>query len=51
MTTNRARDERVNSVLNEAGWIVLRFWEHEDPTEVAAQIVETVRFRPQWRRP
>ncbi|MCV7358915.1 very short patch repair endonuclease [Mycolicibacterium fluoranthenivorans] len=51
VTTNRARDERVNSVLNEAGWIVLRFWEHEDPTEVAAQIVETVRFRPQWRRP
>lgn len=39
---NRARDERVTALLTEAGWTVLRFWEHEDPTEVTACIVEVV---------
>lgn len=40
---NRARDERTNAVLNEAGWTVLRFWEHEDPTKAARAISEVVR--------
>lgn len=40
---NRTRDKRTNSMLGEAGWTVLRFWEHEDPAEVAERIVETVR--------
>lgn len=35
---NRARDERVNAKLGEAGWAVLRFWEHEKP-EVVAQVI------------
>jgi DNA mismatch endonuclease (patch repair protein) len=39
MSTNRARDERVNATLSAAGWTVLRFWEHERPELVA----ETVR--------
>ena len=26
---NRARDQTVNRVLHDAGWTVLRFWEHE----------------------
>lgn len=40
---NRARDERVSMLLEEAGWTVLRFWEHEDAGEVAARIVAVVR--------
>ncbi len=27
--TNRKRDRKVNSALNEEGWKVMRFWEHE----------------------
>jgi DNA mismatch endonuclease (patch repair protein) len=42
VTGNRARDERVTALLVAAGWTVLRFWEHEDPAGVAAQIAETV---------
>ncbi|WP_286135001.1 very short patch repair endonuclease [Mycobacterium sp. UM_Kg1] len=39
---NRTRDERTNAVLNEAGWTVLRFWEHEDPSTAAQAIREVV---------
>lgn len=40
---NRARDERVSALLENAGWAVLRFWEHDDPAEVAVRIVAMVR--------
>lgn len=43
VTGNRDRDARTNSALREAGWTVLRFWEHEDPAAVAATIVDVVR--------
>ncbi|SHX65186.1 very short patch repair endonuclease [Mycobacteroides abscessus] len=39
---NRARDERTNAALTDAGWMVLRFWEHEDPATVAAAIRDSV---------
>ncbi len=39
---NRARDADTNQVLTERGWLVLRFWEHEDPTVVAEQIIAVV---------
>lgn len=42
---NRDRDTRVNALLTDAGWTVLRFWEHEAPADVAARIVEVVRAR------
>lgn len=42
---NRERDAETTAVLQEAGWTVLRFWEHEDPTEVAATIVAIVTER------
>ncbi|WP_269086509.1 very short patch repair endonuclease [Mycobacteroides abscessus] len=45
VSRNRARDERVTALLVDAGWTVLRFWEHEDPAAVAAAIVEAVRTR------
>jgi DNA mismatch endonuclease (patch repair protein) len=40
---NVARDENVNAKLKEAGWRVLRFWEHEireNPEKVALAIAE-----------
>ncbi|NTV94912.1 MAG: very short patch repair endonuclease [Thiobacillus sp.] len=37
--TNRKRDEDTTLLLQEAGWQVFRFWEHDDPT----RIVESVR--------
>jgi DNA mismatch endonuclease (patch repair protein) len=39
---NRARDERTNAALRDAGWTVLRFWEHQDPHTVANAIREAV---------
>lgn len=35
---NRVRDEETNTALNDAGWIVLRFWEHEPPDSVSERI-------------
>ena len=29
LAANRNRDARTNCLLREAGWVVLRFWEHE----------------------
>lgn len=44
---NVARDQDTNGRLAEAGWTVLRFWEHESPDDCALCIVETVtRLRP-----
>lgn len=40
---NVERDERHRSELEAAGWTVLRFWEHEDPAAVAADIEAAVR--------
>lgn len=38
---NRDRDAATNLVLKEAGWSVIRVWEHEDP-ETAAELVRAV---------
>ncbi len=40
---NQARDADTNQHLKEAGWAVLRYWEHEDPQEVADAIEVAVR--------
>ena len=39
---NRARDAATNRVLTDRGWLVLRFWEHEDPVAVAQRIITVV---------
>lgn len=39
---NRLRDADTNERLCALGWTVLRFWEHESPTEAAATVAETV---------
>ena len=42
LARNRERDLETNSRLTEAGWVVLRFWEHEDPVAVSASIMTRV---------
>jgi DNA mismatch endonuclease (patch repair protein) len=37
------RDERNNRVLTEAGWTIIRIWEHEDPAVAADRIEAVVR--------
>lgn len=45
---NMARDADTNQRLVEAGWTVLRFWEHESPGDCALAIAATVsRLRAQ----
>jgi DNA mismatch endonuclease Vsr len=42
---NRDRDRETDALLLEAGWLPVRAWEHEDPDEVAARVVDTVGSR------
>ncbi|MDB5911325.1 MAG: vsr, partial [Massilia sp.] len=43
---NRERDGETDRLLAEAGWRVLRIWEHEDPAEAAKGVAELVRGAP-----
>lgn len=38
---NVERDRDTNTRLTDAGWTVLRFWEHEDMTQVAIEVRRT----------
>ena len=40
---NVARDAETTARLTEAGWTVLRFWEHESADSVATSIEQVVR--------
>lgn len=40
---NRARDAETDRLLGEAGWTVVRVWEHEDPVVACARIERIVR--------
>jgi len=42
---NRRRDEDTNRQLDEADWIALRIWAHENPVEAAFRVAATVRSR------
>ncbi|MBN3929387.1 very short patch repair endonuclease [Streptomyces verrucosisporus] len=42
---NQARDADTNKVLSEAGWLVIRVWEHEDPEQAAQKVVKEVTSR------
>lgn len=39
---NVARDRLVDNALEEAGWTVLRAWEHENPNDVADRVEEAL---------
>jgi DNA mismatch endonuclease, patch repair protein len=43
--TNRRRDRDTDRRLAEAGWRVVRMWEHEDPYDAADRIERLVRAR------
>ena len=45
--TNRLRDRDTDERLADAGWEVVRIWEHEDPRDVAEQIWGLVQQRRQ----
>ena len=40
--TNQQRDADTTTHLEALGWIVVRFWEHQDPTEVARAVRRAV---------
>ncbi|PFG94663.1 T/G mismatch-specific endonuclease [Saccharopolyspora erythraea NRRL 2338] len=42
---NRERDREIDRLLAEAGWSVIRIWEHEDPQVGAALVAQEVRSR------
>jgi DNA mismatch endonuclease (patch repair protein) len=42
---NMDRDAETNRLLGEAGWHVVRAWEHDDPEAVARSVAEAVRAR------
>lgn len=42
LATNVERDRDTDARLRAAGWIVIRVWEHEPPTDAASMIIETV---------
>ncbi len=42
---NGQRDIETTALLEERGWTVLRFWEHETPATVADSITEAVQSR------
>ena len=42
---NRQRDAEMNRLLADAGWLVLRFWEHEPPDNAADRVEQEWRER------
>lgn len=42
---NALRDRDTDQRLTEAGWMVVRVWEHEDPAKAAQRVVRLVRRR------
>jgi DNA mismatch endonuclease (patch repair protein) len=43
LARNIERDRETDLTLRDAGWRVLRYWEHEAPAVVADSITEAVR--------
>lgn len=42
---NVRRDRETDGLLRDAGWLVLRFWEHEPPDKCAHQVIDVVTAR------
>jgi DNA mismatch endonuclease (patch repair protein) len=45
IANNRSRDAETNVLLSNAGWLVLRFWSHEEPLVVADVITNAIYAR------
>lgn len=50
LTRNVERDRANDRALIEAGWTVIRVWEHEDPVQAARRIARVVRAAVPVRR-
>ena len=48
---NMERDREIDAALAEAGWLVLRFWEHQPTADCAAAVIDAVRSRRAAGRP
>ena len=48
---NVRRDRDTDEILMQAGWVTVRVWEHEDPTEAAIRVDAIVRVRRAPQRP
>lgn len=42
LRANLERDHRVDGALSDAGWLVIRVWEHEDPVVAADRVAEVL---------
>jgi DNA mismatch endonuclease (patch repair protein) len=42
---NRNKDAETDRALVDAGWLVVRIWEHEDPRNAAENVYDIVRSR------
>lgn len=42
---NRRRDRDTDKRLKQAGWVVVRFWEHDEPQKAARAVEGIVRSR------
>lgn len=47
IAANRARDAETSELLRQAGWSVLRVWEHESPGLALGEVEKLVRRSPQ----
>ena len=45
ISRNQQRDARVNDLLTQAGWLVIRIWEHESAQEAALHVATIIRDR------
>jgi len=45
LATNRARDADTDRRLEQAGWVALRVWEHEEPEHAVDRIVLVIESR------
>ncbi|MGY1709109.1 very short patch repair endonuclease [Geodermatophilus sp. SYSU D00758] len=46
MAMNQARDAAATAQLQDLGWTVMRFWEHEAPEDVVSAIAAHLESRP-----
>jgi DNA mismatch endonuclease (patch repair protein) len=42
---NAQRDQEISQALHEAGWVVIRIWEHEDLDPAVRKISRAVSMR------
>ena len=45
LEANRRRDAETDRLLRDAGWEVVRVWEHEDPDKAADRVSALLRTR------